>query len=305
MLDTQRLAVFAAVVQAGSISRAAQKLNVDKSVVSRQLARLEADLGSKLLQRSTRRMALTEIGSLLYDEARRIDQALANIEHLADQYRGEVRGKLTVSCSFASRRLMVPLVIEFSSRYPEVDVSLQMDDRMVDLIAEQIDVAIRASQLPDSTLIARKLADSPRVLVAAPAYIERHGAPQEPADLKTHACLVYAIGRRARDEWRFVGPDGAGHMVRVHGRIQVNDGGSLVDAACAGVGLMLIDRVLVEQDLAEGRLVALMPRFQPPHGPPIYAVYPARDGLAPKTAAFVSFLQQQRWARVDTQLRSD
>jgi DNA-binding transcriptional LysR family regulator len=298
MLDPQRLAVFAAVVQAGSISRAATKLNVDKSVVSRQLARLEADLGSKLIQRSTRRMALTEIGALLFDEARRIDQALANIEHLADQYRGEVRGKLTVSCSFASRRLMVPVVIAFSSRFPEVDVSLQMDDRMVDLIAEQIDVAIRASQLPDSTLIARKLADSPRVLVASPAYLERHGAPQDPAELKKHACLVYAVGRRARDEWRFVGPDGE-QTVRVRGRIQVNDGGSLVDAACAGVGIMLIDRLLVEQDLADGRLVALLPQFKPPHGPPVYAVYPARDGLAPKTAAFVSFLQEQRWARIE------
>ncbi len=297
MLDPQRLAVFAAVVQAGSISRAAQKLNVDKSVVSRQLARLEADLGSKLIQRSTRRMALTEIGALLLDEAQRIDQALANIEHLADQYRGQVRGKLTVSCSFASRRLMVPLVIEFSGRYPEVDVSLQMDDRMVDLIAEQIDVAIRASQLPDSTLVARKLADSPRVLVAAPDYLARHGAPQHPAELKSHACLVYAVGKRARDEWRFNGPDGTAQVVRVQGRIQVNDGGSLVDAACAGVGIMLIDRLLVEQDLAAGRLVALLPQFVPPHGPPVYAVYPARDGLAPKTSAFVSFLLEQPWAR--------
>ncbi len=191
---------------------------------------------------------------------------------------------------------MVPLVIAFSSRFPEVDVSLQMDDRMVDLIAEQIDVAIRASQLPDSTLIARKLADSPRVLVASPAYIERHGAPQSPAELKKHACLVYALGRRARDEWRFVGPEGE-QTVRVRGRIQVNDGGSLVDAACAGVGIMLIDRLLVEQDLADGRLVALLPQFKPPHGPSVYAVYLARDGLAPKTAAFVSFLLEQSWAR--------
>src|SRR5206468_12987593 len=143
------LAVFASVVQAGSISRAAVQLGVDKSVISRQLARLEADLGTKLIQRTTRRMAVTEIGALLLNEARRIDQALTNIEHLAEQYRGHVRGKLRVSCSFASRRLMVPLVIAFSARYPEVDVSLQMDDRLVDLIAEQIDVAIRASHLPD------------------------------------------------------------------------------------------------------------------------------------------------------------
>jgi DNA-binding transcriptional LysR family regulator len=173
-----------------------------------------------------------------------------------------------------------------------------MDDRMVDLIAEQVDVAIRASQLPDSTLIARKLADSPRVLVASPAYLQRHGAPQSPVELKQHACLVYAVGRRARDEWRFVGPDGE-QTVRVHGRILVNDGGSLVDAACAGVGVMVIDRLLVEQDLAEGRLVTLLPQFKPPHGPPVYAVYPARDGLAPKTAAFVSFLQEQPWARIE------
>jgi len=295
MLDPQRLAVFAAVVQAGSISAAARKLNVDKSALSRQLARLETELGSKLIQRSTRRMALTEIGSLLFEEAQRIDRALSTIEHLVDQYRGEVRGTLTVSCSFASRRLLVPLIIEFSRRYPEVDVSLQMDDRMVDLIAEQVDVAIRASQLPDSTLIARKLADSPRVLVAAPAYLERHGAPQELADLKRHACLVYTVGRRARDAWRFVGAEGE-LAVQVRGRIQINDGGSLIDAACAGVGLTIIDRLLVEPELAAGRLVTLLPQFRPPDGPPVYAVYPARDGLAPKTAAFVSFLLERPWA---------
>ena len=296
LLDPQRLAVFASVVQAGSISRAAVQLGVDKSVISRQLARLEADLGTKLIQRTTRRMAVTEIGALLLNEARRIDQALTNIEHLAEQYRGHVRGKLRVSCSFASRRLMVPLVIAFSARYPEVDVSLQMDDRLVDLIAEQVDVAIRASHLPDSTLIARKLADSPRVLVASPDYIARHGAPASPAELASHACLVYAVGNRARDDWRFVGPDGE-QVIHVPSRIQMNDGGSLVDAACAGVGIMLIDRLLVEEELAQGRLIALLPQFTLPLGPPIYAVYPARDGLAPKTAAFVAFLQEQPWTQ--------
>ncbi|MBT2325930.1 LysR family transcriptional regulator [Variovorax paradoxus] len=154
MLDTQGLAIFAAVVQAGSISGAAARMNLDKSVVSRQLARLEVELGAQLVQRTTRRMALTEIGTLLYNEASRIEEAMGSIERL-------VRGKLRVSCPLASRRVMVPALIRFCERYADVNVNLQMEDRLIDLVAERIDVAIRTSQLADSTLIACKIADSP------------------------------------------------------------------------------------------------------------------------------------------------
>jgi DNA-binding transcriptional LysR family regulator len=292
MLNPQHLAIFAAIVQAGSISRAAIQLGCGKSVVSRQLARLEADLGARLIQRSTRRLALTEIGEMVLAEARQIDRALTNIEQLTDQYQQQVRGLLRVSCSMAGRRQMVPLITEFIAMYPQVKVALQLEDHLVDLIAEQVDVAIRASSLVDSSLIARKLAENPRTVVASPAYLQRAGTPQTPERLADHACLVYANGTRAFDEWTFIGPDGQ-FKVRVNGVIQINDGGALVTAAAAGAGILLIPRELAAEEIARGELVEILQDYQLPPGAPIYAVYPARDWLALKTATFVSFLQER------------
>jgi DNA-binding transcriptional LysR family regulator len=292
MLNPQHLANFAAIVQAGSISHAAKAQGCGKSVVSRQLARLEADLGSRLIQRSTRRLALTEIGELVLQQALQIERALANIAQMTDQHQQQVQGQLRVSCSMAGRGKVVPLLAEFVTLYPQVNVVLQLEDNLVDLIAQQIDVAIRASHLADSSLIARKLTDNPNVLVAAPAYLARAGTPRTPQDLRGHACLVYASGGRASNEWTFGGPDGA-QKVRVEGPLQINDGSALVTAACIGMGVLLIGRFLVGRELARGELVELMPDYRPQSGLPIYAVYPARDWLALKTATFIGFMQER------------
>lgn len=292
MLNPQRLAIFATIIQAGSISAAATQLRCGKSVVSRQLARLEEDLGARLIQRSTRRLALTEIGDLVLQQARQIEQALANIEDITDQYQQQVRGVLRVSCSIAARRPLVPLLAEFMARYPQVKIALHLEDRMVDLIAEQIDVAIRTSSLVDSTLIARKLADNPSIIVAAPSYLARAGTPQTPDELRQHACLLYMNDGRVFDAWSFIGPDGP-YTVRVDGPLQVNDGGSLVTAAAAGAGILRIPLPLVREELARGELVPVLEHVQLPQGPASYAVYPARDFLAMKTAAFVDFLQER------------
>lgn len=292
MLNPQHLAIFAAIVQAGSISRAATQLGCGKSVISRQLARLETDLGARLIQRSTRRLALTEIGEMVLQEARQIDRSLSNIEQLTDQYQQQVRGLLRVSCSMAGRSQVVPLVAQFTTLYPQVKVALQLEDHMVDLIAEQIDVAIRVSLLPDSSLVARKLAENPRIVVAAPAYLARAGTPQTPEQLSEHACLVYVNGGRVYDEWSFSGADGP-YKVRVGGAIQINDGGALVIAACCGAGILLIPRQVVAGELARGELVEVLQDYPLPPGSPIYAVYPARAWLALKTAAFIAFLQER------------
>jgi DNA-binding transcriptional LysR family regulator len=291
MLNPQHLAIFAAIVKAGSISAAALQLGQSKSVLSRQLARLEADLGARLLQRSTRRLALTEIGAMVLEQARQIDLALTNIEQLSDQHRQQVRGLLRVSCSMAGRGQVVPLLVAFTRSYPDVKVALQLDDRLVDLIAEQIDVAIRVSVLADSTLIARKLVDNPRVLAASPGYLARAGYPRTPQELAAHDCLVYASGARVFDEWSFIGADGP-YQVRVSGSIQVNDGGALVTTALEGGGIVLTSRRMVSGELARGELAELLPDYPLVPAPPIFAVYPARDWLAPKTSAFVAFLQE-------------
>lgn len=292
MLNPQRLAIFSTIVQAGSISRAATQLGCGKSVVSRQLARLEADLGARLIQRSTRRLALTEIGEMVLQEAQQIDRAMANIEQLTDQYQQQVRGLLRVSCSVAGRAQLVPLVSEFIALYPQVKVALQLEDRLVDLIAEQIDVAIRGTSLVDSSLVARKLAENPRVVVASPAYLARTGTPQTPHELAIHACLVYAGPERVYDEWNFIGENGP-FKVRVNGVLQINDGGALATAAVGGAGITLVPRHLVAEEIARGALVELLSGYGLPPAPAIYAVYPARDWLALKTSTFIAFLQER------------
>ncbi|HTD03253.1 LysR family transcriptional regulator [Undibacterium sp.] len=293
MLNPQHLAVFASIVRAGSISKAAVQLGCGKSVLSRQLARLEEDLGARLIQRSTRKLTLTEIGEMVLLEAQQIERALVNIEQLAGQFQQEVKGRLRVTCPMAmGQRHLVPLLAEFTARYPLVEISLHVEDRLVDLIAEQIDVAIRVSHLEDSGLIARKLADSPRVLTASPAYLAQAGTPQTPDELPAHSCLVYTSGGRAFDEWTFIQADHV-HKIRVRGQIQINDGMALAAAACSGAGILLIDRLLVDKELASGELIELLPQYTLRAGFPIYAVYPARDWLALKTAAFVAFLQER------------
>lgn len=292
-MNPQRLAVFAAIVHAGSISKAAVQLGCGKSVLSRQLAKLESDLGARLIQRSTRRLTLTEIGELVLVQALQIDKALANIEQLAGQYQQEVIGRLRVACPMPlGQRSLAPLLVEFTQRHPQIEIVLMVEDRLVDLIAEHIDVAIRVSHLEDSSLVARKLVDSARVLVAAPAYLARAGTPQQPAELARHDCLLYTSGGRVFDDWAFT-LAGVTTPVQVRGKLQINDGLSLVAAAVAGGGVMLIDRLMVTQELASGALVELLPQYSLRPGQPIYAVYPARPWLARKTATFIAFLQER------------
>ncbi|GGC73864.1 LysR family transcriptional regulator [Undibacterium terreum] len=292
MLNPQHLAAFASIVRAGSISKAAIQMGCGKSVLSRQLARLEQDLGARLIQRSTRRLTLTQIGEQVLQEALQIDKALSNIEQMAGQHQQEVKGRLRVTCPMPAIGHLVPLLTEFCQRHPQIEFTLLVEDRLVDLIAEQIDVAVRVAHLEDSNLIARKLADSQRVLVAAPSYLAKAGMPQVPDDLRQHSCLVYAAGGKVFDEWTFM-QDGISNRVKVAGCLQANNGMALIAAACSGAGVLLIDRVLVAAHFASGELQIILPQYQLMHGSPIYAVYPARDWLALKTATFVAFLQER------------
>jgi DNA-binding transcriptional LysR family regulator len=297
MLNPQLLTTFSAIVSAGSISAAATRLGCGKSVLSRQLARLEADLGARLIQRTTRKLTLTEVGKVVLLEAQQIDRALSNVAQISGQFQQEVRGPLRVACPRPlGQRHLVPLITEFTRLHPLVEVTLLVEDRMSDLIAEQIDVAIRVAQLEDSTLVARKLADNPRVLVAAPAYLARAGLPTVPEDLAHHDCLLWTRENRVYDEWP-LSLDGTTTLVRVQGRIRINDGMALVATACSGAGVTLLDRLLVEPELASGELVELLPAYRLPAGPPLYAVYPARQWLALNTATFVEFLLSRRFAQ--------
>lgn len=292
MRNPQHLAIFARVVAAGSISAAAVQMRCGKSVVSRQLAKLEEELGARLIQRSTRRLALTEIGQMVLREAQQIERALNNIEELSEQMQQEVCGQLRVSCSVAGRAKLMPIIAEFLTLYPKVSVHLQLEDALVDLIEQKIDVAIRSAQMADSSLIARKLSDNPNILVAAPSYLARAGSPEHPQQLREHACLLYRQGTRVWNEWNFGGPGGP-HRIAVSGPLQINDGSALVNAACLGSGILSIGKMLVTAEIASGQLQQILPEYPSLAGAPVYAVYPARDLLALKTSSFVNFLVEK------------
>lgn len=293
MLSPQHLATFSAIVSAGSISKAATRLGCGKSVVSRQLAKLEADLGARLIQRTTRRLTLTEVGEAVLLEAQQIDRSLANVEQISGQFQQEVRGRLRVACPRPlGQRYLVPLLTAFTQQHPLVEITLVVEDRLTDLVAEQIDVAIRVAHMEDSTLVARKLAPNPRVLVAAPAYLARAGTPRTPADLAQHNCLLYISGTTVRDEWTFR-KGTATTLIRATGNIRMNDGMALAASACAGAGITVLDRLLVEPELASGVLVELLSDYRLAAGPPVCAVYPARKWLPLKTKTFVAFLQER------------
>jgi len=292
------LALFATVVRHGSMSRAAVELGLSRSSVSKQLARFETQLGARLLQRTTRKLALTELGELVWQEAQTMQQALSNVEVLTDDYRQRVRGRLRVSSSAAlGRTHLLPLLPAFVERYPDVDLALQFEDRFVDLVAEQIDVAIRIGHLPDSTLVARKLGELSWQVAASPQYVAQHGAPRTPAELAKHTCLIYRNGARAMDHWAFNGPNGQ-QSILVQGRLAMNDANALIDAACRGLGILMIDRALLSDALTNGLLLPLMPDYAPLPGFPVYAVYPARDWLPTKTSAFVDFLLKEMAPRL-------
>lgn len=298
------MAVFARVVEAGSFSQAGRQLGLSKSAVSKAVARLEDHLGTRLINRTTRKLSLTETGRAFYEGCRRmLDEAEAAeraVTHLADAPRGVLR--VNAPMSFGIRHLS-PGLGAFMAAYPELEVDLTLEDRRVDLVEEGYDLAIRIGVMPDSSLVARKLGPNPRVICAAPAYLERRGAPQRPEALSGHDCLLYHY-QSSGDTWRLrpcgAGGSGAGSgaetSVRVRGRLKVNNGDSLREAALAGLGIAALPAFIVHEDLAAGRLVALLQDWEDAADGGVYAVYPASRNLSPKVRVFIDFLAE-RFAR--------
>ena len=288
-MNAGELEVFVRVVQAGSFSAAARGLDLTPSAVSKQIARLEDRLGARLLNRTTRRLNATEVGSAFYERCARILADMAEAEQAVIDLHGAPRGLLRISLPLSFGRLhIVPLIPDFLAKYPEVRIDLSFNDRMVDLIEEGMDLAVRVGELSDSSLIARRLAPNRRVVCAVPAYIERAGRPERPADLKDHNCLVYTY-RALRHDWRFRGPDGQEETVRVSGNLESNEAEALRASVLGGVGLGLLPLWLIGQDLASGRLLEVLLDYHAPDSA-IYAVYPPGRHLSPKVRVFVDLL---------------
>jgi DNA-binding transcriptional LysR family regulator len=281
------LTAFVRVVDNGGFSAAGRRLNMSTTMVSNHVQALEDRLGVRLLNRTTRKVSLTEVGKAYYD---RCIQILADIEQaddIASAMQSTPRGTLRVYTATHVVPFVAPVVSEFLNTYREVKVDLSMGEGTIDLIEEGFDVAIRMTPPPDSSLILRSLATWRHVLCCSPAYIEAHGQPQQPADLAERDCLRHV--NYPYDEWRFIDRKGTPASVRVSGRLICNSGETLRQAALDGVGIAFAAGFLVHGDLQAGRLVRLLPDYRPLELSMI-AVYPHRHHLSAKVRTFIDML---------------
>ena len=282
--------VFVRVVEAGGLSAAGRALGLAPSTVTRRINELEAALGVRLLQRTTRTLSLTEAGETYFERAREIMGAVEEATLAVAARRGVASGILrgTVPASLA-RRHMAPAAADFMAQFPSVKVAMTVTDRVVDLVGEGMDLAIRVGRLEDSSLLARKVGEARRLLCASPAYLKRAGKPATPADLAEHACLTFR-DHPGRALWRFRKAGRRADM-RVSGPLVANDGETLVAAAAAGLGLVLLPAWLVGAEIGDGALVELLPDYAPdPPRTPLQAVFPPGPYSPVKVRAFIDFL---------------
>lgn len=279
---------FAAVVEAGSFVGAAEALDLSKPAVSRHVAELEARLGVRLLQRTTRRLSLTREGAVFHARCREVLAQLDEAEAEVSAGRGEAAGllKVSVPVTFGERHL-APLWPRLLERHPRVSMEVSLTDRAVDLIDEGFDVAVRIARLQSSSLVSRRLATTRMHLCASPEYLRRHGTPATPAALAEHAVLAYTL-LSTGDTWTFTGPDGP-VSVRVSPRFRSNSGDTCRSGALAHRGIILQPDFLVGPDLVSGALVELMPQYRAPEFG-IHAVHPSRKHVTPKVRRLVDFL---------------
>lgn len=287
----QGMTVFVRVAELGSFSSAARQLSLSKSTVSKHVTQLEERLGVRLINRTTRRLALTEVGSAYRDYCARIVQEIEEAELTAMRHAVEPRGRLKVNAPVTFGFLHLgPLLPAFLARHPGIEIELTLNDRFVDLLEEGFDVAVRVGRLGDSSLVARRFATARHVCAASAAYLDRAGRPEAPAALAGHNCLSYSYGRQP-DAWAFA--RGAERLsVRVSGNLQANNGDALRAAACAGLGTVYLPDFILGGDLAAGRLVRLLEDWETPEIP-IHAVFPPQRHLSAKLRAFVDFLVER------------
>ncbi|MFC4160272.1 LysR family transcriptional regulator [Chitinimonas lacunae] len=282
--------VFVEVVQHGGFSAAAERLEMSRAMVTRYVAELEQWLGARLLQRTTRRVGLTDAGEQCL---RRCQQILGLIEETEAEIvpaDGMLRGQLRLTCSMSfGYGHLAAAVGDFLALHPQLRIDLDLSDRAVDLVAERVDLAVRISAGPDPALIGRPLAVCESVLVAAPAYLASHGTPHEPAELSLHRCLGYA--NFGRSEWRLC-RDGLWQTVAVPTRFTANEATVLLQAVLAGAGIAIQPTYLANPLIAAGRLHAVLTDWRLPQMT-VYALYPSRRHLSPAVRALLDFLVQR------------
>ncbi len=283
------IAFFSLLVRKGSLTAAAQELGVTTPAVSRRLALLESRLGIRLLNRTTRRIAVTNEGEIYLAEGRRILGDLEELEQKVSEGQALPRGLLRVNASFVfGRERIAPAIAVFSAKYPEVEVQLHLSDRPVNLIEDGFDVCIRFGEVPDARVIARKIATNRRLLCASPEYLKQHGMPKTPHELELHRCIVIRQSDAAYGTWHLHSGTHQ-ELIKVRGPVSTNDGDVAVDWARRGLGILMRASWHITPDLQAGRLIEVLPEWKLPPAD-IYAVFPIKANLSAKVRTFVDHL---------------
>lgn len=293
----QAIRLFVRVVDLGSFSKAAAELGIGQPAATKQIGRMEAQLGARLLHRSTQGVTPTEIGLLYYEKCKLIAHHVEEAESVASLLQTQVQGSLRVSTSVAfGRRVLAPMVLQFMRKNPGLQFDLSCDDRYVNLVEQGVDLALRMGRLPDSSLGSRYLGMNPWVVVASPAYLRKHGRPRHPKDLARHAALVYStVQGDAR--WHFSDGEGKGASVSVNGTLRSNNLSALTLAARDGFGIAALPCYVAQESIREGKLRTVLDEWELP-AQEIHAVYPSPRMVPAKVTHFIEWLQDQfvgRW----------
>jgi DNA-binding transcriptional LysR family regulator len=281
------IATFVKIAEAGGFAAAARKLGVSASTVTTQIQDLEDRLGVRLLNRSTRKVSLTDIGRAYYERCMHILADMEDADNAVHAMDAKPSGVLHLNVSLSIPLFVGPVITEFTSLYPDVKVNMTMSDRIVDLVQEGIDLAITTMPVPNSNLVMRRVGSFRLLVCASPNYIARHGVPRDPDDLVNHNCMKYSFSPWG-NEWRFKSPDGE-RKVNVTGNMEANSGNALRLAGALGQGLIWMPDFLVRDDIRTGKLVPVLTEFSCP-GQPINAVYPHRQHLATNVRSFLDLI---------------
>jgi len=285
----ENMDTFIRVVEAGSISGAADRLNVAKSAVSRRLKELEKHLGVELFHRTTRQMNLTDTGRAFYHQAVRILDDVLEAEIATSQAHGTLKGSLKIALpSTFGLMHMGPIINDFIKEHPQIEFDLDFNDREVDLIQEGFDLAIRIANLPDSSLIARRIAPVKTVICASPDYLQQMGTPQSPEDLIEHKCLVYSL-QRDFEYWHLTDANGNEIKTKIYPYLKASTGEFLKDAAVDGQGIILVPTFIAYKEIENGSLIPLLKDYTSPQIN-AYAIYPQTRHLSQRVRAFVDLL---------------
>lgn len=295
-MDLNDVAVFERVVSEGSLTAAATRLGQPKSSVSRALSRLESDLGVRLLQRTTRKLHLTEAGQVFFDRTRRVLGELRDAEQAVTQLQESPRGNLRITMPVElGMKFMGRVVAEFMQRYPEVSIEVELSGRVVNLVDEGFDLGLRIGEFRDSSLVARRLGNLSARFYASPSYLGRHGVPKKPEDMAEHEMILFMqtkenIVQLFRETLRDGGQQGC--KLTLHGRLTVNNVSMACDAAVSGLGIALAPPFLCADAVASGQLLPVLPEYRVCNGG-LYAMYPSREHMPIALRAFLDFLGER------------